>query len=114
MNDAKGRPIGVGDCIATLDLHIVEGEVREGAILGKVIEIFAGDDHEEVACIGDGISYEGGEIITLGGYVWVICLDCNSPWVKDVNHDEEVCPFCESSSYVHDRAASPGSVTTCR
>ena len=109
MNDAKGRPIEVGDCVATPNLHVVEGEVREGAILGEVLEIT-----EDLVHLGDGITYEGSEIITLGGYVWVICLDCNTPWVKDVNHDEEVCPFCESSRYEHDRLASPESVATCR
>ena len=108
MNDAKDRPIEVGDWVATPDLHVVGGEVREGAVLGKVQGVTG-----NLVYLGDGITYESQEIITLGGYVWVFCLECNSPWVKDVCQDE-TCPFCESGRYEVDRPASSESVITCR
>ena len=101
MNDAKGRSIEVGDWIATPNLHVVEGEVREGAVLGRAEEV-----NEELVSLGDGISYESSEVITLGGYVWHICLDCNTPSPMDMRGGELMCPFCESERMEVDAAVS--------
>jgi hypothetical protein len=108
MNDAKGRPIEVGDWAATPDVYITGGAIKIGAILGQIIEVT-----EYLVFLDNGINYDPDGIITLGGYVWVFCLECNAPWVKDMLQDE-TCPFCESERYTLDRPASPNSVAVCR
>jgi len=95
MLDANGRPVEVGDTVASPDLHIDRGKVREGTILGKVEEITI-DAGLPIAHIGDGIVLSSWEMITLGGYEWHVCLSCNTPSPVDVrSEDEPTCPFCE-------------------
>ena len=107
MLDANGRPIKVGDWVATpyprlADMENVAAEmivalpaIIKGAILGKVIEI-SEDFQGEFVCLGDGIIYGSEDIVTLGGLEWVICPECGKSWPFDVRmNTQEECPFCE-------------------
>lgn len=95
MNDAKGRPIDVGDWIATA--------AEDGAILGQVEEV-----NDELVHLGDGVTYEGSEIITLDGWMWYICLDCNSPSPVDARGKAiATCSLCGSTRMLVDGKVSP-------
>jgi len=106
MFDANGRRIEVGDWVATPYPHLVDCPTAEmivampaiikGAILGRVVEIVE-DFQGECVHLGDGILYGSGDIVTLGGFEFVTCLGCGSPWVFDVRrNDVEECPFCDA------------------
>ena len=116
MLDANGRRVEVGDWVATPNLHISNGIPEEGAILGRVISVVECDnphsvvpvdpDNVPMVHIGDGITYEGHEVVTLGGYTWYICLECNTPSPMDMRGGELVCPFCKSKRMEEDASVS--------
>ena len=99
MLDANGRPVRVGDTVATPyptdDLARLPERIQ-GAILGTVIEI-AEDFNGEFVHLGDGIFYGPEDIVTLGGLEWVTCQECGESWPFDVRMSvEEECPFCDT------------------
>lgn len=111
MKDANGRSIKVGDWVALPNTHFQSGRSVEGAVVGQV-EFFVEDllDGKVYLELGDGVSYDSGEVITLSGYRWYICQDCGLPFPEDLRQTLQPCPVCGSTNLEADIPASSEAV----
>ena len=102
MLDRNGREIKVGHTLArpyptpqTLEEIVSLPATVRNAVLGTVVEIVVVPyEEEELAHLGDGILYEGHQVITMGRLEWLTCPKCKIPWVFDVDMESEECPSC--------------------
>lgn len=96
MLDANGRPVVIGDWIATPydagDL-LKLADVIGAAILGRAVEF----DGEGALRLDTGDECDVEDIVTLGGLEWVDCRECGFSWPFDARmNDVEECPDCEA------------------